>query len=93
MEVSPIPITFPKTTSCITGHGDPIEVPKIIQDEQADYEAELVVVIGKDAKNVKEEDAFDYVVGYTAGNDLSGRLVQQRTATCFTCNHHPKMEY
>ena len=41
-----------------------------------DYEGELVVIIGKDAKNVREEDALDYVVGYAAGNDVSARNFQ-----------------
>ena len=50
-----------------------MEIPKICQDDQADYEGELVVVIGKDAKNIKKEDALDYVLGYTAGNDISSR--------------------
>lgn len=41
-----------------------------------DYEGELVVVIGKDAKNVPEADALDYVLGYSAGNDVSARNFQ-----------------
>jgi len=43
-----------------------------------DYEAELAVIIGKDAKNVKKEDAFDYVFGYTVLNDISARDIQNR---------------
>ena len=46
--------------------------------EKLDYEAELCFVIGKDAKNVKAKDAFDYVFGYTVVNDLSARDVQNR---------------
>ncbi len=41
-----------------------------------DYEGELVVVIGKDAKNVTEEDASSYILGYAAGNDVSARNFQ-----------------
>jgi 2-keto-4-pentenoate hydratase/2-oxohepta-3-ene-1,7-dioic acid hydratase in catechol pathway len=41
-----------------------------------DYEGELTVLIGKDAKNVSEENALDYVLGYTAGNDVSARNFQ-----------------
>jgi 2-keto-4-pentenoate hydratase/2-oxohepta-3-ene-1,7-dioic acid hydratase in catechol pathway len=41
-----------------------------------DYEGELTVVIGRDVKNVSEENALDYVLGYTAGNDLSARNFQ-----------------
>jgi 2-keto-4-pentenoate hydratase/2-oxohepta-3-ene-1,7-dioic acid hydratase in catechol pathway len=41
-----------------------------------DYEGELTVVIGKDAKNVSEADALQYVLGYTVGNDVSARNFQ-----------------
>ncbi len=44
--------------------------------DSLDYEAELAVIIGKDAKNVAEEDAFDYVFGYTIMNDMSARNLQ-----------------
>ncbi|KAL2811257.1 hypothetical protein BJX63DRAFT_433548 [Aspergillus granulosus] len=53
-----------------TDHGEDIQIPSIAQ-EQCDYEGELVVLIGKDAKNVSENEALDYVAGYTAGNDAS----------------------
>lgn len=43
---------------------------------QLDYEGELVVIIGKDAKNVTAEEALDYVMGYTVGNDVSARNFQ-----------------
>jgi 2-keto-4-pentenoate hydratase/2-oxohepta-3-ene-1,7-dioic acid hydratase in catechol pathway len=67
------PTMFPKFSTSIIGYGDDIEIPKIAQDDQADYEAELVVVIGKDAKNVDAADVWDHIVGYTAGNDVSAR--------------------
>jgi 2-keto-4-pentenoate hydratase/2-oxohepta-3-ene-1,7-dioic acid hydratase in catechol pathway len=52
-------------------------VPKLSQvDESGDYEAELAVVIGKTAKNVSESEALDYVLGYTAANDVSSRTQQ-----------------
>lgn len=52
-------------------------VPKLSQvDESGDYEAELAVVIGKTAKNVTEAEALDYVLGYTAANDVSSRTQQ-----------------
>lgn len=41
-----------------------------------DYEGELTVVVGRDAKNVSEDEALEYVLGYTAGNDLSARNFQ-----------------
>lgn len=43
---------------------------------QLDYEGELTVVIGRDAKNVSEDQALEYVLGYTAGNDVSARNFQ-----------------
>lgn len=52
-------------------------IPKCAQEGEADYEAELVVLVGKDAKNVKKEDALDYVAGYTVGNDMSTRKWQR----------------
>lgn len=52
-------------------------IPKLSQvDESGDYEAELAVVIGKTAKNVSEAEALDYVLGYTAANDVSSRTQQ-----------------
>jgi Fumarylacetoacetate (FAA) hydrolase family len=75
--VPPLPTVFFKGSASIAGHGDTVEIPKICQDDQADYEGELVVIIGKDAKNVSKEDAFEYVLGYTAGDDLSSRLPKQ----------------
>ena len=71
----PLPSLFFKGSNSIAGHDDIVEIPKICQDSQADYEGELVVIIGKDAKNVSKEDALDYVLGYTVGNDVSSRLI------------------
>lgn len=56
-------------------------IPKIAQDDQADYEGELCLVIGRDAKDVSTEDALDYVAAYTCGNDISTRKLQR----------HPKL--
>jgi len=60
---------------------DPYPAPTIIPkhtvaSDSADYESELAVVIGKEAKNVSEADALDYVLGYTACNDISSRASQ-----------------
>lgn len=70
------PASFAKTSGAIAGHGDNVQIPRFIQDEQVDYEGELAVVISKDAKNVKKEHAMDYVLGYTSSNDLSARYGQ-----------------
>ncbi|KAH6877158.1 hypothetical protein B0T10DRAFT_447987 [Thelonectria olida] len=76
----PFPSIFFKPSTTIADHGVPVVIPKIAQDEQADYEGELVVVIGKDAKNVSESEALDYVAAYTAGNDISSRKWQRDPA-------------
>ncbi|OQV07207.1 hypothetical protein CLAIMM_11673 [Cladophialophora immunda] len=71
------PIMFPKTTNAVAGYGDDVVIPRIAQDDQADYEIELAVVMGKDALNVPAEEAYDYVVGYTVSNDMSTRRDQK----------------
>jgi 2-keto-4-pentenoate hydratase/2-oxohepta-3-ene-1,7-dioic acid hydratase in catechol pathway len=68
------PIVFAKYPNTITGPGNSIVIPKIT--EQADYEAELAVVIGRKARNVEAGDALDYVFGYMNANDVSSRDLQ-----------------
>lgn len=68
------PIVFAKYANTVIGPGENIVVPPIT--EQADYEAELAVVIGKAARNVPESEALDYVFGYTNANDVSSRDLQ-----------------
>lgn len=52
-------------------------IPKwTVGDDCCDYESELAVVIGRSCKNVSEEEAGDYVLGYTAANDVSSRKSQ-----------------
>ncbi len=71
------PVVLCKTPNAITGSEAPIVLPKMAPDE-VDYEAELVIVIGREAKNVSEADALDSVLGYTCGNDVSARDCQFR---------------
>lgn len=66
------PTIFTKPGPSIADHDEDIPIPKIAQ-AQCDYEGELVVVIGRAAKNVSAVDALDYVAGYTVGNDVSAR--------------------
>jgi 2,4-diketo-3-deoxy-L-fuconate hydrolase len=68
------PIVFAKYPNTIIGPGEAIRIPPIT--EQADYEAELAVVIGRPAKNVSESEALEYVFGYMNGNDVSSRDLQ-----------------
>lgn len=71
------PLVFSKFNNTLAGHKRAIKLPE--SSKQVDYEAELVIVIGKTAHNVSEVEALDYVFGYTAGNDLSARDLQFRT--------------
>jgi 2-keto-4-pentenoate hydratase/2-oxohepta-3-ene-1,7-dioic acid hydratase in catechol pathway len=73
-EVPTEPVVFMKPQSAIIGPGVPIELA--YPENETHYEAELVVVIGRTAKRVSEADALDFVLGYTAGNDVSDRVQQ-----------------
>ena len=77
MELPSAPVIFLKATTAITGHLNPIVLPKDASDF-VDYEAELVIVMGRQAKDVSEEDATDYIFGYTCGNDISARDCQMK---------------
>lgn len=66
------PILFLKATTSIAGHQGPIILPSAGPD-QVDYEAELAVIIGRSAKNIKINEVMDYIMGYTCANDVSAR--------------------
>ena len=70
-----IPQPFFKSPSSLVRHGGRIVIPKNATEE-VHYEAEMVIVIGKRARNVSKEDALDYVLGVTCGNDVSERFWQ-----------------
>ncbi|KAJ6169535.1 hypothetical protein N7497_002378 [Penicillium chrysogenum] len=76
----PFPFIFFKPNTTIHDHGAPVVIPQIAQDSQADYEGELCLVIGRDAKNVSTEDSLSYVAAYTVGNDISARKLQRDPA-------------
>jgi 2-keto-4-pentenoate hydratase/2-oxohepta-3-ene-1,7-dioic acid hydratase in catechol pathway len=69
---------FIKASTALTGPDHPIILPSVAPNE-VDYEAELVVVIGKRCRNVSEDHALDYVLGYTCGNDVSARDCQRQS--------------
>jgi len=71
------PILFSKYKNSLSGHGEKVAIPR--EATQVDYEAELAIVIGKEAKDVPEREALDYVFGYTCSNDLSERTFQMRS--------------
>lgn len=76
-EVPKYPIYFSKRASEAIGTKDKITNYQGISNE-VDYEAELAVIIGKEGKNIKPENAKDYIFGYTIMNDISARDLQQR---------------
>ena len=71
------PVYFSKRVNRAVGDGGLIQ-NHFHLDEQLDYEVELAVVIGKDAKNVSIEEAEDYIFGYTIVNEVSARVLQGR---------------
>jgi 2-keto-4-pentenoate hydratase/2-oxohepta-3-ene-1,7-dioic acid hydratase in catechol pathway len=74
MVVPTEPVVFMKATSALSGPNDDVVIPR--DSEKLDWEVELGVVIGKQAKYVKEEDALSHVAGYCVMNDLSERSFQ-----------------
>jgi 2-keto-4-pentenoate hydratase/2-oxohepta-3-ene-1,7-dioic acid hydratase in catechol pathway len=70
-------MVFTKAPTAVIGHGEAILEHKNVTG-QLDYEGELAVVIGKKGKEIKQEDALDYVFGYTIANDVTARDLQAR---------------
>ncbi|GAA5984117.1 hypothetical protein JCM11641_000318 [Rhodosporidiobolus odoratus] len=68
-----VPVLFFKPTSALAGPGQDMVVPRLARGEKNDYEVELCVVIGRDCRDVTEEEAMDYIAGYTVVNDVSSR--------------------
>jgi len=75
-QVPEVPLLFLKPPSSIIGPGDPISIPP--QSQQVEHEAELVIVIGKRGRRIQPEMALDFVLGYTIGNDVTARDLQNR---------------
>lgn len=88
LEVPSAPLIFSKFDTCVAAPEQPIILPA--NSEQVDFEAELAVVVGRRAKNIKAEKAMDHVFGYTNFNDVSARDMQfadgqwQRGKSCDT---------
>ena len=76
-ELPSYPVVFAKFANTIVGPED--DIPFFPISEQLDYEAEFAFVVGKQARNVSEEDALDFVAGYTIVNDITYRDIQRRT--------------
>lgn len=76
-EIPSNPVIFAKFANTLIGPEE--DIPFFPISNQLDYEAEFTFVIGKQAKNVSEEEALDYVAGYTITNDVTYRDIQRRT--------------
>jgi 2-keto-4-pentenoate hydratase/2-oxohepta-3-ene-1,7-dioic acid hydratase in catechol pathway len=78
MAVPERPIVFSKLPNALAASGENIPLPTVAA--QYDYEAELVAVIGRRARNVSEANALDYVWGFCNGNDVSARDLQSQSS-------------
>lgn len=67
------PVIFTKFPSCLTGPNDSV----VVDSAKVDWEAELVVVMGREARDVSRADAWSYVAGLTVGQDISERAIQR----------------
>jgi 2-keto-4-pentenoate hydratase/2-oxohepta-3-ene-1,7-dioic acid hydratase in catechol pathway len=79
----PFPDLFNKYNTTLNRHNGTVAVSKI-PAQKFDYESELVIVMGKTARNVAESDALGYVFGYACGNDFTARDPQQRVSQWMT---------
>lgn len=74
-EVPKVPLIFMKPPSAIIADGETILLPP--QSQQVEHEAELVIVIGKRGRRITVEEAKEYILGYTIGNDVTARDLQK----------------
>jgi 2-keto-4-pentenoate hydratase/2-oxohepta-3-ene-1,7-dioic acid hydratase in catechol pathway len=74
-----LPILFNKFNNTLNAHNAPVKV-SAVKAEKFDYEAELVIVMGKRAYDVSEADALSYVFGYATGQDFTARDLQMRSS-------------
>jgi len=73
-----VPVLFSKYSNALSAHNQPLKLPTKVATK-FDYEIELVMVMGKVARDVSEEDALSYVAGYASGNDFTARDLQLET--------------
>ncbi len=78
VETAEFPVVFNKLKNTLCGHKSEIKIPK--QTKKLDYEVELVIIVGKECKDISINNATDYIFGYTIGNDLSARDLQMMTS-------------
>lgn len=82
VELPTEPLLFMKATSALTGPFDDVIAPR--NANKLDYEAELVVIIGKRAQYISEAEVFEYIAGYAVGHDVSEREFQRERGGQFT---------
>jgi 2-keto-4-pentenoate hydratase/2-oxohepta-3-ene-1,7-dioic acid hydratase in catechol pathway len=78
MPIPKTPVLFSKFSNALAAHREAVPLPEVASEY--DYEVELVVVMGKRAKNVLADEALTHVFGYCTGNDLSARDLQMQTS-------------
>jgi 2-keto-4-pentenoate hydratase/2-oxohepta-3-ene-1,7-dioic acid hydratase in catechol pathway len=76
LELPEDPVLFMKPPSSLLAHGGAIVYPEM--SRRVDYEAELVLVCGRECRNISPEQAPSYVLGYTCGNDVTARDLQAK---------------
>ena len=84
------PVLFFKNPSALQNPGDPILLPRKLRSDKVDYECELAVVIGKTARNVPRERAYDYILGHTCANDGVVEGVKLVDGRAFSVQYHPE---
>lgn len=77
VELPDFPVIFTKATTAVNGPFDEIPYDPAVST-MIDYEAELAVIIGRDGRNIRHQDALDYVYGYTVMNDVTARDLQRQ---------------
>lgn len=75
--VPEVPVLFVRPRTALNGpYPAKINIPKLAQDGTSDYEAELSIILSKTGRDIPEEEAMSYVLGYTCSNDVSARTQQ-----------------
>ncbi len=67
------PVLFMKNPAALQHPGGPVEIPMFLRSTAVDFEGELVVVIGRECKNIRPSEAEHFILGFTIGNDVSAR--------------------
>ena len=81
LPLPPAPVPFCKFSNALAAHGEAVKLPP--DYKEYDYEAELVVVMGRPARDVSVDEALDYVYGYTCGDDRPPTLWEFHIVTIF----------